>query len=255
MARVNESRVTSEPTPADWGGFATFSGAIMTVFQPNAVASTLLPPPLQLTTSTSSGHKRRNHPIVFIVGEMAHGGTHWGGLDVSSGLQYRELAVMIPFVRHPVHEGPTVFSCQMLADDVRPVVLGNSFYGLRKDLAKIQWEGASYRAQQGDKVLFQCAGSLSDRWSPGVGNADVGLGWLEGTFALPILGLRRSTRYVLSRFCLDFRTSHACPIDAEISWCPARELPSFHWRSDRAHSYAIRQMGWRTGPPRPLRPT
>jgi hypothetical protein len=253
VPRVNHVRATSEPSSADWGGFATFSGAILTVFQPSAVISLLLPAPLQLTAAAWPGRTSRDHPIVFIVGEMAHGGAHLGGVRFWSGLRYREMAIMIPFVKHPAREGPMVFSCQMFADDVRPVVLGNSFYGLRKHLADIEWEGVSYRAHHRGEVVFQCTGGLPDRWSRCVGNADRGLRWLRGTFALPILGLRPSGQYVSSGFHWDFDQAQACPIETQLSWCPAGEEPHFHWQSVRDYSFAMRDMGWRTGAPRPLR--
>jgi hypothetical protein len=252
MAHVNEGRGTSGPRATEWGGFATFSGAIVTVFQPRAVASMLLPRPLELTPAPSLGRTSRQHPIVFIAGEMAQGGAHWGDVRFSSGLRYREMAIMIPFVKHPARESPMVFSCQMFADDVRPVVLGNSFYGLRKHLADIEWEGASYQAHHRGKVVFQCTGGLPDRWSRCRADADRGLGWLRSAFALPILGLRRSGQYVSSGFFWEFDWTHACPIEAQILWRPAAEQAPFHWQSVRDYSFAMRDMGWRTGAPRPL---
>jgi hypothetical protein len=248
MERLNETGAALGERSADWGGVAIFSGAIMTVFQPTSLVSTLLPPRLKLTEATwPSGRAKRDHPIVFIVGEMAAGGAHWGGVDFSSGLRYREMAIMIPFVRHPAHQGPTVFSCQMFADDMRPVLLGNSFYGLRKYLAEIEWEGANYQAHHQGQLVFQCTGALPDRWSRCVDNTDRGLDWLRGTFALPILGLHSSGQYVGSRFGWEFDQAQVCPVEAQISWTFERGGQAVQWKSARDYSFALREMRWRTG--------
>src|SRR5262245_47592705 len=125
----------------DWGGSATFSGAIVTVFAPASIVAELLPRALRLVPTSSFEPPEGTHPIVFILGEMTDGGFHMSGYDFASGVAYREMAVMIPFVAHERYPGPFVFPSSMFADDALPVWLGNSFYGLRKGHAKIEWDG------------------------------------------------------------------------------------------------------------------
>jgi hypothetical protein len=159
---------------------------------------------------------------------------------------------MIPFVVHAAHQGPAVFSCQMFADDIRPVFLGNSFYGLRKQLVDIDWSGTSYRALREGRTVFECSGDLPDGWSPWLGKTHDGLSWLRETFALPILGLRRSGQYIQLRFGWEFEHAEVCPMGASISWCPAAEQRPFHWEAVQGYSFGVREMRWRTGAPRPL---
>jgi hypothetical protein len=192
--------------------------------------------------------------VVFIAGEMTAGGAHWGGLEFPSGMRYREMAVMIPFVEHAAWPQPLVFSFQMIADDVRPVVLGNSFYGFRKELASVEWDGERYRARRGARILFECSGALTEAWSS-IRLRDDGMRSLRRTFALPILGLRGSHSYISSHFEWDLDGAEACALAADGSWQAPGAEPPVSWRSVAGYSFAVRNMRWRTGVPRPLLPT
>ena len=186
-----------------WGGVATFSGAVVTVAQAPSVVATLLPPALRLVDATWAERSAEEHPIVCVFGEMTAGGVHWGGRDLPSGMRYREASVFVPFVGHADSPGPMVFSCEMLADHVAPVVLGNYFYGLRKRVAFIDWEGAGYRAYVAGQPVIECTGALPDVRPANLNSGDLGLRWLKQTFALPILGLRGAGQYIQSNFIWD----------------------------------------------------
>jgi hypothetical protein len=240
-----------------WGGAATFSGAIVTVLESTNWVARLLPAPLRASDTSAwrwTGCGPNEHPVVFLVGEMTAGGAHWVGFEFPSGMRYREMAVMIPFVEHVSWPKPLVFSFQMLADDVRPVVLGNSFYGFRKELASVEWKSDRYRARRDARIVFDCSGALTDPWSP-ICVRDDGMAWLRATFALPILGLRGSHSYISSHFDWDVDCAEACALEAQGSWhAPGAPRP-IPWRSVAGRSFAVRNIRWRTGVPRPLPPT
>jgi len=253
MTRNAEHCATSEGLRSgDWGGIATFNGAIVVVSQPRAVVRSLLPSGLRLNEPNWPHAARHEHPIVFFLGEMTQGGAHWGAFRFSSGVGYREAAVMIPFVAHAAHPRSAVFPCQMFADDARPVLLGNSFYGLRKVEARIDWEGSRYEASTAGQSTLVCTGALLGPWSGCDAKAIDGLTWLRDTFALSIIGLRSSGQFVLLRFGWELDDAEARAMEARISWRPNRDLTTFHWQSTKGYSFAVRGMRWRTGALRPL---
>lgn len=186
---------------------------------------------------------------MLTAGELTGGGFHWRGMNFSSGMRYRETAIMVPFVRLRGQPGSYVFCYRMFADDPRPVFLGNSFYGLRKEFGSIEWDAQSYRVRQATRLVFESSGAPTGPWTSH-GSARDGLADLRETFAGPILGRRPWGQYVESHFYWDLDGSRVCPIEVRAVWSCAEVRPRGSARSADGYSFAVRGMRWLTGVPR-----
>ena len=242
MVEVNAGQLRS-----DWGGLAYFSGAILLVSLPAPVVSALLPAPLSPLPWQHSRSGR--HPLIFIFGEMADGGAHIGGMRLSTGVRYRECAVMVPFVQHAALEQPAVFACEMFADDMRAVTLGNSYYGLQKSKAQIEWQGANYEVHERGRCRFRASGRLNGDWSSTLLEADEQLLRIRRLFTLPILGRRSSGVFVRSRFEWDFALGEARAFSGKVWWLGRQTGKPRSFSAHAGSGYAVRGMRWQTTAP------
>jgi hypothetical protein len=207
----------------------------------------LLPP--ALTLGAPRGGRPGRHPLVFIVGELTNGGAHFAGRELPFGTRYRELGVMIPFVKHARVAADVVLVHQMFADDALPVTLGNAVYGYRKRVARIDWQGSGYDVYLGDRLVVSCKGQVSTCWTREKAADNASLGWLADVFGSPILGLSSAGPYICSRFHWDLTAAETSQVDAHLRWFPEPAGDPLSFRASRKHSLAVRGMVWRTSSP------
>jgi hypothetical protein len=237
------------PTAGTWGGKAAFNGAVVLTEAPTPVVADCLPGSLAVLEGAPSSCAGV-HPLLFVFGEMVEGGAHVLGVNYSAGISYRELAVLVPFVRHSEGSTPFLFAQQMLADDARAVLLGNTVYGYRKQLARIKTAGPTYEGYLRERVVFSSTGSVKGPWSSVVAAGSARLSWLRSLLSLPILGCHASGQLVRSSFDWDFHCASLCELEVCLEWqAPQRRL---RLKSLAGRAVGIHGLLWRTSPPRLL---
>jgi hypothetical protein len=236
-------------TPGSWGGKATFNGAVVLAEAPAPVVAEGLPGALGLCEGAHSS-RRGMHPLLFVFGEVVEGGAHLLGVSYSAGVSYRELAVLVPFVRHDNTPAPFLFAQQMLADDARAVLLGNAVYGYRKQLARIETAGPAYEGHLQGCLAFSSTGSVKGSWSGAAATGGEGPAWLGSLLSLPILGRLESGQLIRSRFAWDFHTASLCALEARLEWQASQQR--LRLKSLAGRALAIRGLLWRTSPPQML---
>lgn len=229
------------------GGSAQFSGAIVLASAARKAIASLLPRPLTLSAA-NGGRSALEHPLLVTLGTLTHGGFHWFGADLSLGVEYREAAILVPFVQHPAAAQPSVFTLSMLADHALAIQLGNAVYGFRKRFAQIDTSGSACRARgsEGESLVLDV--SPTEEWSRAAGQ-HAPLPRITALLAQPVLGRRDSGDYVQSQFDWDFSAATACGLAAEIEWHRA-ESAALAVRPEAA--LGVRGLIWRTGWPHKL---
>jgi hypothetical protein len=188
------------------------------------------------------------HDLILLFGEMSDSGGHVAGLDIPTAMRYREVAILVPFVQHSDCSGPVVFPYRMFADDTRPVFLGNSCYGLRKELASIDWSGARFEVHCDHRVHFSATGALAGAWSEHLPTENEDFRMLREIFELPILGLRNTGDFVELYFELSFAHAQACRFVGRVELSLPGSREDLHLRCEPA--FAVRGMDFRTSAPR-----
>jgi hypothetical protein len=229
----------SEPPPLPLiavAGQATFEGCIAVLNVPRETLLVMLPSAVDLPKGDSS-----HCPCLLVFGEQSDGIAFFGGLQLPWGVRYHELMVAIPFVRWGESGGVFLFILGMACDASWAVWNGNIYYGFRKRLASMSWEGGCfYATDEGRQPGFQA--TLRPRASASSGQFT----WIQSAAALPVLGHRDDGSFVLSRFDWDFR--EAAVEAAALSLSVEKRFPELPLgrravRNDDA--YWVRRMRWR----------
>jgi hypothetical protein len=224
------------PSPAI-AGQATFAGCLAVIDIAREALLPMLPPSVRLPESESP-----KYPCLLVFGEQRNGTTFFGGMAVPWGLRYHELMVAVPFVRWDAVPGEHLFVSGMTCDFWPAVWNGNFYYGFRKRLAQMSWDGDRFSAAgEGRHPGFRAT-------ARGRGQAtDDALDWIRSAAALPVLGHRDDGVFVQSRFDWDFREAEVDPVTLAFTLGRHfRELPpgeSTACRQDDA--YRVRRMQWR----------
>lgn len=195
---------------------ANFHGHIMFSNWPRTDVERLLPRELELCTNTSSTPEA--HPVVFIFGAQKEGAMTFGGLTVPLGVNYEEVAISIPFVRHKAGKHIHVYVARMYSSYAVATWNGNFHYGFSKEMAKLWWQGPIYVVtREDDALLMHTTVEPSGDWVPGCSCELPNFAALHAVFALPILGRKTNGMYVCSYFGWDFGNARVRPADACVS--------------------------------------
>ena len=227
-----------------WGGVAHFSGVMLQVTVEAGQVRAALPSPLRLGAAPDGASG--GHPLLVLAGELSDGGVHLGDLDLNYRVRYREVALLVPRVEHPLCPGSAVFVERMYADAMTPVFWGNACYGLRKQLAEITWQGPRLAVWNQGREVFACSGSLQGPWRVGSGPEAPQLGGLPRWLGAPILGRRDSGAFVRLGFELGFGGAQSCDFNLHQ---PLRVRGLRVWPGATATAFAVRGLRWRTTPP------
>jgi hypothetical protein len=210
-----------------------FEGCIAMVRIPSARLRPQLPPEIEIVSDDERGPS-----CLLLFGEQSEGTAFVGGMPIPWGSRYHELMVAVPDVRCTRTGTAHLFVLGMVCDAWWAVWNGNAYYGFRKRLAPITWDGRRFAVSgDGDRDGFRAVVDQATAAAPPIG-------WIQAAAALPVLGHRFDGRLVRSHFDWELGSHPVDPVTIRLAVSPAfAELPV---GIDAAPSYdAIRISGMR----------
>jgi hypothetical protein len=193
-----------------------FNGHITFSNWPRTDVEKLLPPDLELCANISATPDV--HPVVFIFGDQKQGAMMFGGFTFSLGVNYQELGMVIPFVRHK--RGPYVhtYMARMYSSYAVATWNGNFHYGFSKEMARLWWQGPLYIVTtENDSLLLHASVEAGGKWSAGGSCTLPNFAAMQTIFALPVVGRKSNGAYICSYFGWDFDEALVRPADACVS--------------------------------------
>jgi len=225
---------------------ASFNGCIAVSNWPRREAASLLPPELEL--GANSAATPDVHPVVFVFGDQTHGAMMFGGFTYSLGVNYQELGICIPFVKHRDGTLLQTYMVRMYSSYTIATWNGNLHYGFSKEMARLRWQGPLYVVTtEDDRLLLHAAVDAAGPWSAGRGCALPNFRALQALFALPVIGRKPTGVYACSYFGWDFDDALVRPADVSVSIEAGvlGDLPTRQCSDVAAGSFEVRGMMWR----------
>jgi hypothetical protein len=247
----------SQPAPSRPGlyaGQAAFNGSIAVCNWARAAAAAALPADIELAPAARPGVAA--HPVVFVLGEQTQGATIFGGLTFPMGVDYHEILLAIPFVKHRRGTNLHVLVARMYASFFPAIWAGNAHYGFGKRMATMRVDGARYDVTMPDGTrLAHAVRQPLGAWCAAAQCDLRNFAAMRAMFTLPVLGRREDGSYVASYFDWDFAGARVRP--ARVTVAIERELaPGFLPRACCAvpdGAFEVRGMIWRLSWPQRCR--
>jgi hypothetical protein len=236
-----------------YAGQAAFDGCIACCNWPSSDVARILPPELALAENRSA--RVDLHPVAFVFGEQRQGATIFGGITFPLGVNYHELALAVPFVKHRQGQRLHTFVPRMYSSFYPATWAGNAHYGLGKEMATMSREATRFVVAAQGRQLVEASWDAVGDWMPGAGCELPNFDAMRRVFALPVMGRRADGSYVTSYFGWDFGAAQVraarlrLSIDQELGpglvprRCAGLELGTFE----------VRRMIWRLSWPEPSR--
>jgi hypothetical protein len=221
--------------PTAIAGQAIFSGCLARITTARHLLESLLPRSLGLLETGT-----QDLSCLLVFGEQRDGMTFFGGIPVRWGFKYHELMVAIPCIRGRRADGEYLFVSGMTCDFWPAVWNGNFYYGFKKRLAQMSWDGERFVAAAPSAVGGFCASVKTPVQGP-AGALD----WIRWAASLLVLGHRRDGAFVRSQFEWDF---HETAVEAvALNVDPGPHFPELPLRGPLAcgDAYLVRGMRWR----------
>lgn len=219
-----------------------FSGGLAVVHVDRAALTRQLPPSVRLPAGPDS-----TFPCLLALGRQTEGTTFFGGWPIPAGVEYNELMVAVPFAQWDAAPlEPHFFMLGMTCDFAVAQWIGNTYYGFRKRLARIEYQTDHFLLHADDgQVAFIGVLAASNR------QADGAIGWMLAATRQTVLGCRDDGSFVRSRFEWDFREAVIEPANLTLESAPLPELGG-ECRVDEATVYRVRRMRWALSWPEPV---
>jgi hypothetical protein len=191
------------------------------------------------------------HPIVVLFGSQANAATRLAGLRIPLGRTYHELAVAVPGLRRPRHDGAATALVRMYADYFPAVWNGRNRYGFGKEHTDISRSRAAFVvARTGGAPLCAAVHEPAGPWCAAPPALAELASWLSGTF----LGWTPSGRCVESASLWDLATARARPVRVSLRAFEAL-LPGFgpgELFDPVLAAFEVDRVRWSLGWPEPL---
>ena len=249
LADTNHRALFSAPIM----GTARLDGWIACLTSPRSDLEAVLPGDLRLAgAATVAGC----HPVVFICGTLTDTTILFGGLTIPTGVDYREFAVLIPFVHRSDEPDAYAFVLQMCSSAPTAVDVGNAYYGFAKRLASIErWDSMWLVTAPDGTLLAHALVETSDGPVTTRGSGGAGLDALRSALSLPLLGRKPGGTLVGSRF--DWRLDEAS-VRRAGGWVSLAAPLVPGWQGLECGDVAggmflVRDLGWRLSWPSALR--
>jgi hypothetical protein len=120
-----------QPQEVEYGGQATYLGRVIFLHLARTTVDDVLPEELELAPNLSATLPER-HPVVLLVGHQTETQLVYPFWTPDVGEDYREVILMIPFVRKTGGYYWHNYIVRMYLEDFEATVLGNQYYGLQK---------------------------------------------------------------------------------------------------------------------------
>jgi len=181
-------------------GQARFDGVVALTRWSREEAQRLLP--IELELAPTSAHVPDSHPVLVVLGEQSQTAALLGGLTFPTGLDYHEMAFIVPYVRRRGGTYLHSFIPRMYASDSWAVWSGNSYYGFGKRLMSVGWFGSTFVAsdRDGAGVAAQALVEAADAWEPCRTVTDGPRSSAIEIAELPVIGRRSDGSLVTSYF-------------------------------------------------------
>jgi hypothetical protein len=227
---------TEQPPLTSIAGQAKFAGCLAIVHIARQTLQSILPASVALAPGDSPAY-----PCLLVFGEQSDGTTFFGGLPVPWGIRYHEFMVAIPGVSWHGASGEHLFVSGMICDFPPAVWNGNFYYGFRKRLARMSWNGKRFVVVD-DTHRTGFEATLLPR-SASLGPA---LDQIRAAAALSVIGQRHDGVFARSRFEWEFREAAIEPVSLRFALGQRfRELPLGAQTGCSDDAYRVQGMRWR----------
>jgi hypothetical protein len=197
---------------AGFMGEARFDGCLAFSNWPRWEVERLLPAELKLAVNTSAAPEV--HPVAFMFGVLRQTTILFGGLAIPTGVDYHEFLMAIPFVKQRRGRYLHTYMARMYSSVPTSVLVGNTYYGFSKSLARMQWQGPIFLVTSADGALLLTHMAVEDgQGSPPA----VNLASMRAALSLPIVGRKTDGSLICSYFGFDFSAGEVGAADACIS--------------------------------------
>jgi hypothetical protein len=196
------------------------------------------------------------HPLAFVFGTQSRAGLIFGGVSLPTAVQFHELVIAVPFVRHEDGRNLHVFVPRIYSGDVVSTWSGNAQYGLSKQLAEFRSFAATYAVSaRGGPLLLHATVEPTGQWSSCRDLVPPDLCAVTEVFRLPILGRRSDGTEACSYFAWDLRHASARRVRAVVSIdAPlGAGLDPGVFHGVESSTFEVRGMRWRVSWPQRCR--
>lgn len=157
--------------------------------------------PGALRLERPEGWPAERHPLLAVCGAVRRTRVVFGGIELPTGVDYDEFALLVPCVRLGRSEQLSTFAAFMGSTVLPAVLFGNAVYGFAKELVRIARRGTITVVTRADGALLAHLGAEArSPWHRRGDPAPRGLDALAGMLAQPTLGRRSDGTYARSRF-------------------------------------------------------
>ena len=233
---------------------AEFNGHLVVSNWQREEVQRLLPPNIEPCINTSATADL--HPVVFLFGDLTGGAMRFGGMTMSTPVNYRELGICVPFVKGRADSDIHTYMLRMYSSYDVATWNGNFHYGFSKQIARLWWQGPLFMVTtQDDRLLLHATVEPTGEWLDAEACAPPNFAALRAIFSAPVIGRKNTGAYVCSYFGWDFSAAQVRAADA----CVSIDAPFVDGLSPRqcfdvsGGTFEVRGMIWRLSWPMPCR--
>jgi hypothetical protein len=181
---------------ASWqpAGRARFSGWVILAHGERTDVARLLPSRVQLAPPDG---EQRDHPLVFVFGDVADGTVLLGGVPAPTGRRFREFGIYVPDVRNPGEITDHLYAARIWCSYQVSCWSGKFHYGFAKELGLMWWQDKVFLVTDASGALVAHAEVES---SAAQATRSDAFARVRSMFMQPVLGHRPDARPVRSRF-------------------------------------------------------
>jgi hypothetical protein len=213
---------------------STFDGCLASAHLPSEALARTLPPGITLPEGCPE-----EYACVLTLGQHYDGTAYFGGVPVPWGARYLESMFAVPFVE--AAGGQALYIAGMTCDAWWAAWHGNFYYGFKKRLTPITWDGTRFAVGTGPQEPALLA--TLDPIGP---SSPAALDWFAKAAALPVVGQRSDGPLVRSRFDWGFEQARveaarlALEVEPGFPGCPSGD-----YAGRLGDVYRVRGMRWR----------
>jgi hypothetical protein len=151
-----------EPREGDseFGGEAKYQGRVVFLHLTRSTVAEVLPNALELAPNTST-ELPEMHPVLLIFGHQTETRLVYPFWTPEVGEDYRELILIVPFVRKSGHQRWHNYVVRMYLEDFWATLLGNQHYGLKKIQANFAQTSTSFEVVLESISMFEFGATSS----------------------------------------------------------------------------------------------
>jgi hypothetical protein len=184
-----EGDFEGQPSPVEFGGEAKYLGRVLFLNLARDTVDDVLPGELELAPNTSTTLPE-HHPVILLFGHQTQTALVYPFWTPEIGSDYRELILMIPFVRKTGGQYWHNYVVRMYLEDFWATLLGNQHYGLQKIRANFSETATTFEVILESISMFTSKATDNGSWTSDA-EAETGLTnytQMKKIIGMPVLG-------------------------------------------------------------------